>query len=61
VADEQKAQVKDILRKHQPATEPLLKQFVYERRELMDSIHATKADESAIRAQAAKVESVGPT
>ena len=59
VTDEQKTQVKDILRNHQPTAEPLLKQFVAERRALRDLVHAETVDEKAIRAQAAKVASVG--
>jgi Spy/CpxP family protein refolding chaperone len=59
VTDEQKAEVKAILRKHQPTAEPLLKQFVAERRTLRDLIHAETVNERAIRKQAAKVAAVG--
>jgi protein CpxP len=58
VTDEQKAEVKAILRKHQPAVEPLIKQVVAERRTLRDTIRAETIDEAGIRAQAAKVASL---
>lgn len=59
VTDEQKAEVKAILHKHQPTAEPLVKQFVAERRTLRDLIHAETVNEKAIRDQAAKVAAVG--
>ena len=59
VTAEQKAQVKDILHKHQPTAQPMIKQFVAERRALRDTIHAPSVDESAIRTQAEKVAKVG--
>jgi Spy/CpxP family protein refolding chaperone len=59
VTDAQKAEVKAILRKHQPTAGPLLKQFVAERRALRDLVHAGTVDEKAIRKQAAKVTTVG--
>jgi periplasmic protein CpxP/Spy len=58
VTDEQKAQLKTILRKYQPTTVPLIQQVVTERRALRDSIRAESIDETAIRAQAAKVASL---
>lgn len=58
VTDEQKAQVKAILRKYQPIAGPLIQQVVTERRALRDTIRAETIDETAIRAQAAKVASV---
>jgi Spy/CpxP family protein refolding chaperone len=51
----QKAAAKDILRKHQPSVEPLLRELVAARRELRDQIRAPKINEAAIRAQSAKV------
>lgn len=57
--DQQKAEVKAVLRKHQPTAEPLVKQFVAERRVLRDLIHAETVDEKAVRDQAAKVGSLG--
>jgi Spy/CpxP family protein refolding chaperone len=59
VTDEQKSQVKAILRKHQPTAQPLIRQFVSERRALRDTIHAPSVDESAIRTQVEKVAKVG--
>lgn len=56
--DEQKAQVRAILRKYQPTAEPLIQQVVTERRALRDAIRAETIDETAIRAQAAKVASL---
>ena len=55
VTSAQKAQVKAILRQHQPTVEPMIHQFVAERRKLRDTIRADAIDEKAIRAQAAKV------
>jgi len=56
--DEQKAQVKAILRKYQPTAGPLIQEVVTERRALRDAIRAETIDETAIRAQAAKVASL---
>ena len=58
VTDEQKAQVKAILRKYQPTAGPLIQQVVTERRALRDTIRGETIDETAIRAQAAKVASL---
>ena len=58
VTDDQKAQVKAILRKYQPTAGPLIRQVVTERRALRDTIRAETIDEAAIRAQAAKVASL---
>jgi Spy/CpxP family protein refolding chaperone len=58
VTADQKAEVKTILRKYQPTAGPLIKQVVTERRALRDTIHAVTIDETAIRAQAAKVASL---
>jgi protein CpxP len=58
LTDEQKATVKETFQKHQPAVKPLVDKLVTERRALQDLIHAEKLDESAIRAQAAKVAAV---
>ncbi len=58
ITDEQKAQVKAVLQQYQPTAGPLIKQLVTERRALRDLIHAATIDESAIRAQAAKVASL---
>ncbi len=58
VTADQKAEVKTILRKYQPTVGPLIKEVVTERRALRDAIHAETIDETAIRAQAAKVASL---
>jgi Spy/CpxP family protein refolding chaperone len=58
VTADQKAEVKTILRKYQPTVGPLIKQVVTERRALRDTIRAATIDETAIRAQAAKVASL---
>jgi Spy/CpxP family protein refolding chaperone len=58
LSDDQKAQVKSILQKYKPTTQPLVQQLVAERRALRDAIHAPTIDEPAIRAQAAKVASL---
>ena len=55
VTADQKAEVKTILRKYQPTVGPLIKEVVIERRALRDTIRAETIDETAIRAQAAKV------
>jgi len=58
VTDAQKAQLKTILRSYQPTVGPLVKEVVTERRALRDTIRAQTVDETAIRAQAAKVASL---
>jgi protein CpxP len=58
LTDAQKATLKQTLQKHQPTMKPLVDKMVTERQALQDLIHAEKLDESAIRAQAAKVAAV---
>ncbi len=58
LTDQQKAQVKGILRNYQPTAGPLLREVVTERRALRDAIRAQTIDETAIRAQVAKVASL---
>jgi len=58
ITDQQKAQVKTVLRGYQPTLEPLVKEVVTERRALRDTIRAQTIDETAIRAEAAKVASL---
>jgi protein CpxP len=58
VTGAQRAQVKDILRKYQPTVGPMVRHLVDARRALRDTIRAGTVDESAIRAQAAKVASL---
>jgi protein CpxP len=55
VTDQQKAQVNAILRSYQPTVGPLVKAVVTKRRALRDTIRAQTIDETAIRAEAAKV------
>jgi protein CpxP len=55
VSGQQKAQVKAILRSYQPTVGPLVTEVVTERRGLRDTIRAQTIDETAVRAQAAKV------
>jgi Spy/CpxP family protein refolding chaperone len=58
VTADQKTEVKTILRKYQPTVGPLIKEVVTERRALRDTIRSETIDETAIRAQAAKVASL---
>lgn len=58
VTDDQKAQIKEILRQHQPTVQPLVKSLVTERRALRDVIRAEPVNEEAIRTQSAKVAAV---
>ncbi len=59
LTDEQKAQIKTIAEKYRPTLGPLVKEFAAERRTLEGMIHSDNVDDAAIRAQAAKVASVG--
>jgi len=52
---EQKAQVREVLGKFRPETEPAVRQLVAERQALRKMIRGGAADEAAIRGQAAKV------
>lgn len=58
LTDEQKAQAKEILRQHQPTIQPLVKQSITERRALREVIRAEPVNETAIRAQSAKVAAI---
>ncbi len=58
LSDDQKAQVKLIMQKYKPTVQPLVEQLVTARRSMRDAIHSPTIDESAIRAQAAKVASL---
>jgi Spy/CpxP family protein refolding chaperone len=55
VTDAQKQQIHAILRETRPALQPLVKQYVQERRALRKTIHTAPVSEAAIRAQAARV------
>ncbi len=52
---QQKQQVKDILEENRTRMEPIMKQLGTERRVLRELVHSEAFDETAIRAQAAKV------
>jgi Spy/CpxP family protein refolding chaperone len=58
ITEEQKAKVKEILRQHQPEMEPLIRKSVEERRAMRDLVQTGSANESQIRAQAAKIAAV---
>jgi Spy/CpxP family protein refolding chaperone len=58
INQDQRAQIKEILRQYQPTVEPMIRQVVTERRALRDTIRAETIDESVIRAQAAKLASL---
>jgi protein CpxP len=58
VSAEQKAQIRDVLGKYRPETEPAVRQLAAERRALRKMIQGGAADEAAIRVQAAKVASL---
>ena len=55
ITDQQKEQIRLILRENQPAAQPLIQQSVQEHRALRNLIQTSPVDESAIRAQSAKV------
>jgi Spy/CpxP family protein refolding chaperone len=59
VTDAQKEQIHAILRQHLPEVEPLVKQFVTERRALRGLVHADQPDEKAIHAQVSKAARIG--
>jgi protein CpxP len=58
LTDPQRAQVKTILRSYQPTVGPLVKEVMTERRALRDTVRAQTIDETAIRAEAAKLASL---
>jgi protein CpxP len=55
VSDSQKQQIHAVLREFRPALQPLVAQYVQERRALRKAIHTAPVNEQAIRAQAARV------
>jgi Spy/CpxP family protein refolding chaperone len=55
VSDSQKQQIHAILRESRPALQPLVAQYVRERRALRKAIHTAPVNEQAIRAQAVRV------
>jgi protein CpxP len=56
--DQQKVQVKDILKSNHNQIKPLMDTMITERRAMRSLIHAETIDEVAIRAQAAKMASL---
>jgi Spy/CpxP family protein refolding chaperone len=58
LTEEQRGKVKDVLKAHQPEVRSLVDKLIVERRVLRELIHAEKIDESAIRAQVAKIAAV---
>ena len=52
---DQKAQIRIVLEKYRPETEPAVRQMIAERRALRKLIQGGAADEAAIRSQSAKV------
>lgn len=58
LSPEQKQAIKDLFKKNKPLAEPLMKQMFTERRALRTLIQADPIDETAIRAQSAKVAAI---
>ena len=58
MTDDQRPQIHTILRNHMSATHPLLKQLVEERRKLRQAVRADELNDTAIRAQAARVATI---
>jgi Spy/CpxP family protein refolding chaperone len=58
VSDSQKQQIHAILRETRPTLQPLVAQYVQERRTLRKAIHTAPVNEPTIRAQAARVAQV---
>ena len=59
LTDQQKAELKGVLKAHRPTLQPLLKEYVSERRALRGLMGAEQIDEAAIRAQVAKTAAIG--
>jgi Spy/CpxP family protein refolding chaperone len=55
VNDSQKQQIHSILREARPGIQPLVAQYVQERRALRKAIHTSPVNEAAIRAQSTRV------
>jgi Spy/CpxP family protein refolding chaperone len=58
LSEEQKLQIKEILKAHKPAIQPLRKQFIMERRALRDLIQSGPGNESAIKDQVGRVSAI---
>jgi Spy/CpxP family protein refolding chaperone len=59
LTEDQKLQIKEILKAHKPAIQPLRKQLIEERRVLRDLIQSESWTDTDIKAQVAKVSSIG--
>lgn len=59
LTDQQKTELKGVLKAHKPTLQPLIRQYVAERRALRGLMGAEQTDEAAIRAQVAKAAAVG--
>lgn len=55
ITSEQRDQLRAVLREFQPTVKPLVEKCIQERRTLREMIHATPANDAAIRSQSAKV------
>lgn len=56
ISDAQRGKIRSVLHSHQPKMEPMVRQMVSKRRELRDLIRGDgRVDETAIRAQCAKI------
>jgi periplasmic protein CpxP/Spy len=58
ITDAQRASARTTLKAHAPTMMPLVRKLVSDRRALCDLVRADKPDESAIRAQSARVASI---
>ena len=58
LSEDQKQQIKEIVKAHKPAIQPLRKQFILERRALRDLIQSESWTEAAIKAQVEKVSAI---
>ncbi len=58
ISDAQRSSARTTLKAHAPTMMPLVRKLVNERRALHDLVRAEKPDESAIRAQSARVASL---
>jgi Spy/CpxP family protein refolding chaperone len=58
LTEDQKLQIKEILKAHKPAIQPLRKQLIEERRALRDLIQSESWTDTAIKAQVSKVSSI---
>lgn len=59
LTDQQKEQLRLILKENQPTVQPLIKQFVDERRALRGLVETTPVNEQAIRDEVAKMAATG--